>query len=87
MEYNLTNFYYEVLHKRYDLKTREEYDKFKVYVSKKLYNLIRTTIIYPTFTNLNIKIIIDKNRRNLEYGYIFKEQLIDDVDEFFEENN
>jgi len=87
MEYNLTNFYYEVLHKRYDLKTREEYDKFKVYVSKKLYNLIRTTIIYPTFKNLNIKIIIDKNRNNLEYGYIFKEQLIDKVDEFFEENN
>jgi hypothetical protein len=85
MEYNLIDFYYEVLYKRYELNTLEEYNNFKIYVSEKLYYLIlNKSIAYITFRKLDIKIIIDENMRDLEYGYNLKEKIIDKVNEFFE---
>ena len=50
-----------------------------LYCGKKLYDLLNNSTIYN-----KANIILDEKRNTFEYGFTSKNDLIDDVDEFFE---
>jgi len=57
-----------------------------VYVSKRLYNLMRKSLMLEILNVKNIFLILDKSRRGLSYGYTNKKNLINNVNKFFEKN-
>ncbi len=57
-----------------------------VYVSQGLYDEIESSLFKYLFETKRIELIIDPDRKYLEYGYTKKENLISNTYEFFEQN-
>ena len=56
-------------------------EKLTIYCGYTIYNVLHST---TTSIKDKANFILDENRENYEYGFTAKQNLINDVDEFFE---
>jgi hypothetical protein len=69
---DIVSWYYDILYMRYDMENR---NILKLYISLELYEILIRTTIVESFNGINIRLIIDKDRYKLDYGFTMKSDI------------
>jgi hypothetical protein len=60
--------------------------KITVYVSSLLYKEFKFALLLTLYKEFNIFVIIDDNRSDIDYGFTYKKDIINEVNRFFEKS-
>ncbi len=70
---SITDWFYEMLQIHYDMVGLSR--PIRIYVSKHFYSILVRTIIYQTFKNVDIFLVVDEDRYEFDYGFTYKKDL------------